>query len=91
MQERATNEKQTASRNVPFQAFRQYKQWIAATGLKGSDAHAAADGRIHNNRCMAGAAAAARTDTPSKLATTDTKRTTSMIPKTPSRDERRDP
>ena len=91
MQTGATNKKQTASRNVSFQAFRQYKRWIAATGRKGSDAHAAADGRIPNNRCMAGAAAAARTDTPSKLAATDTKGKTSTIPKTPSRDERRDP
>ena len=90
MQAGEINEKQTESRNMPFQEIRQYRRWVAAT-RGGNDAHAAADGRTPNNRCMAGAAAAARTDTPSKLAATETKGTTSMIPKTPSRDERRDP
>ena len=41
--------KQTARKNVTFQQFRQYKQWLATTGLKGSDSHAAAAGRILNN------------------------------------------
>ena len=90
MQTVETNEEQTASRNMPFQAFRQYKRWVAAM-RGGNDAHAAADGRTPNNRCMAGAAAAARTDTPSKLAAKNNKGTTSTIPRTPSTDERRDP
>ena len=68
MQTEATNAKQTARRNVTFQQFRQYKQWLATTGLMGSDGHAAAAGRILNNRRTAGADAAAKTETPSELA-----------------------
>ena len=91
MQTEATKAQQIASKNASFQSFREYKQWLAATGLKGSDGNAAADGRIPNNRRMVGAAAAAMTDTPSKLAAKITIRTTVMVSKTPSKDERRNP
>ena len=49
MQTEATKAQQTASKNASFQSFREYKRWLAATGLKGSDGHAAVDGRIPNN------------------------------------------
>ena len=34
MQTEATKAKQTASKNASLQAFREYKQWLAATGLR---------------------------------------------------------
>ena len=87
MQTQATNAQQTASKIV---TFREYKRWLAATGLKGSNSNTAVDGRIPNSRRLIGESAAAETETTSMLAVKSTMRTTSMLSKTPLNNERWD-